>query len=112
MTKHTAGPWQTDETIVFVEGKEEDFAICHTQAKHTNTLPYETSLANARLIATAPELLQALEETVEWMENASFDYSDGTVAHGVDQGEYYGWKGHKELVEKMKNAIAKAKGES
>lgn len=91
MTKHTPGPWQTDEAIVFVEGKEEDFAICHTQAKHTNTLPYETSLANARLIAAAPELLEAGEQLLYQL----------SINGDVQQA-----------AQDLANVIAKAKGES
>lgn len=59
-TKHTPGPWIVDEnnaTIFANDSRWEDpTAICKV-----DTLPGEETDANARLIAAAPELLEALE---------------------------------------------------
>lgn len=43
--------WKVNETIVYVEGEDEDFAICKTDALNTNTLPYELCLEMAQKIA-------------------------------------------------------------
>ncbi len=74
MAKHTSGNWKTNETIVYVEGDEEDFAICHTQSLQTNAISdYEECLANARLIAAAPELLEALKLSQELLQQVISD---------------------------------------
>ncbi len=98
MTKHTPAPWKVDEQtgIVYVElisGREP--AICHTQSSQTETLPFDVSIANARLIAAAPELLAACEFALSVQLHAGlYDVSDKLNA------------------EKLQAAIAKAKGES
>lgn len=64
-TKHTSGPWAThlvDETIVVIPRRP--------LPQHVSTLGHsevadDEDYANARLIAAAPELLQALETLVE-----------------------------------------------
>lgn len=66
MSKHTPGPWEIDkrcETSVFAEldGRR---GICSTGGYSTNTIDPEVlndeNNANARLIAAAPDLLEAL----------------------------------------------------
>lgn len=44
--------WKVNETIVYVETEDEDYAICKTDALNTNTLPYEICLELAQQIAT------------------------------------------------------------
>ena len=71
MNKHTKGPWYlTVERLhgVYVESRPlsdngcgEGDCIC-VVTKDEDTLP---TIANANLIAAAPELLEALEELVE-----------------------------------------------
>jgi hypothetical protein len=64
MTKHTPGPWLLDdnETVVYVrlEGGQEP-AICGTDGSDIAPLPDSQCIANARLIAAAPEMLEALK---------------------------------------------------
>lgn len=68
MSKHTKGPW------IFKEGSREraanstvykadeaDMLICHVICEDINDLQRAEDIANARLIAAAPELLQALK---------------------------------------------------
>jgi hypothetical protein len=43
--------WRVNETLVYIEGEDEDFAICNTAALKTNTLKYDTCLKNAQTIA-------------------------------------------------------------
>lgn len=61
-TKHTPGPWETGGVMTLVEFRPEGWnapmciADCHTK----NAPQSETErVANARLIAAAPELLEA-----------------------------------------------------
>jgi hypothetical protein len=65
-TKHTPGPWH----IAFGGMDGDDFAVIgskHSERAVCNLEPRDYTQANARLIAAAPELLQALDEIVaEW----------------------------------------------
>ena len=62
MAKHTPGPWQT-----VVEGHRlsvwaEGYGFIHThESPQVNVKALEIADANARLIAAAPELLEALK---------------------------------------------------
>ena len=59
-SKHTQGPWETKQST-FVHSKRGEFvADCSYPAASDQS---EFS-ANARLIAAAPELLEALEEAI------------------------------------------------
>lgn len=61
-TTHTPGPWR--QTGVNVRAG--DALICWATNHHANAETLEAEkLANARLIASAPEMLQALESIVE-----------------------------------------------
>lgn len=60
MTKHTAGPWEADcflGTTVYTKAGGRRIARCQSA-----TVPRKTDIANARLIAAAPNMLIALEE--------------------------------------------------
>ncbi len=69
MTQHTPGPW-TLQSLTMYEGGEENTGwevvgangdtICDNQTYY----PHAVSLPDARLIAAAPELLEALRETL------------------------------------------------
>lgn len=54
MNKHTPGPWFNSETLVFAASLD-----C------IKLLDQAESEANARLIAAAPDLLEALKEAVD-----------------------------------------------
>ena len=60
MSKHTKGPWIADGAQVFTN---------ETNVAQANgyRIDRETVAANARLIAAAPELLEALTDCVEHM---------------------------------------------
>ena len=92
--KHTPGPWfagvlagpEMEETIsIGPMEKEVHYEDCLCEVWHGN---YDAE-ANAKLIAAAPELLEALEELVESAKCA-------------------GW--HPSHIEQAKEVIAKAKG--
>ena len=59
-------------------------------------LEYSEQAANAKLISAAPDLLEALQAALEWIDNA---------AHGVESYE-------DEVMESGRAAIAKALGEA
>lgn len=103
MSEHTPGPWkifdgwgssQHDPIIVDsipdVGGKCVANCICHISA--TN----DDAAANARLIASAPDLLDALSEVIEWIAGWDPNFT-------LDRE----WP---QTREKVRAAIAKAKG--
>lgn len=64
MSKHTPAPWmlnKTDEVIQTPAGT----AVCDFERAHVYGDDSDEWQANARLIATSPQLLQALKESVE-----------------------------------------------
>lgn len=58
--KHTDGPWWVRGTVVIGDGYE--LADCGVSLK-----PMDESIANALLIASAPELLEACKRALPWM---------------------------------------------
>lgn len=55
-------------------------------------------------LVEADKLADALRNIVDWMEKAPFDYSNGNVSPdgAIDEGNFYGWRGHKEVVDNAK----------
>ena len=86
MAKHTQGPWkyqeESDKHTHIVRAKN-DYMICHL-SQDTSGI----SEANARLIASAPELLEACKKCYSLLFN------------GIKQ----------DLVKELKQVIAKAEG--
>ena len=97
MSKHTPGPWKmkTVKTSCGRCHKIGDFNACvYDDDTSLNKFGRDTLLANANLIAAAPDLLEALETIInsEWM-----------VSHD--------WGGDRDAVmDKAEAAIAKARG--
>lgn len=94
VTKHTPGPWILDRTdgVVFIEAKNAE-TVREVIAKVWLQEP-DRSLANAHLIAAAPQLFQALEQ----LEKVFFNLIQG------QESKYY------ELTA-ARAAIRKAKGD-
>lgn len=83
MSKHTPGPWRhgsqtgaNANTIYAVNGKgpHDEPGICSVYGiplyRRTDEQMrdiYDEGIANAKLIAAAPELLEALERTLSWL---------------------------------------------
>ena len=70
--KHTSGPWGievTDSTNwigpMRRDGRKIHEIVCHIDREDLKPLALETSDANARLIAAAPCLLEALESILQ-----------------------------------------------
>ncbi len=51
MKKWNEVKWLVNENLVYIEGEEEDFCICDTQALGKNVLPYNSGLKAAQMIA-------------------------------------------------------------
>ncbi len=103
MTKneHTPGPWAVDPVVpALVRGPEDDpRAVANTLPTRRVTQPTLTALANAQLIAAAPELLAALEALEA---DVRYLVEDGTLSEGALE--------HPSMVA-ARAAIAKARGE-
>ena len=84
--QHTSGPWtmetvSTSSGVCFKVGPfpwkngKLNHACIYADYPSPGSFEYLTAVANARLIAAAPELLEALKELVEYMAAAGFDVS-------------------------------------
>lgn len=72
MSKHTPGPWLINphDKISIIGPDGFTIANCRNSSFHRNAPNYDRQEANARLIAMAPELLEALRNIV----NQQLDY--------------------------------------
>ncbi len=123
MGEHTPGPWAyrpqeyDDWGIVRIEGVDEDGfqrVICQANyvaspeeliAHRTNkTDPAE---ANARLIAAAPELLEALEDVLRFHDGRGEYNFSGLSSEERANASFDAWQG---VLVGIKGAIAKATG--
>jgi len=78
MTKHTPGPWEVgpqdwSRTRVFQEqqGSRRILANCDLNELRETHGYQEEALANARLIAAAPDLLAACRDVLEFLDNGT-----------------------------------------
>ena len=64
MSKHTPGPWHVEERGLYVRDRvwvsAGDVRVAQVDQEYYGAEPVGTSRGNARLIAAAPELLEAL----------------------------------------------------
>jgi hypothetical protein len=101
---HTPGPWRVDlnqydnEYRVYADG-EEKCPVINSLFKAKG----EIGLANARLIAAAPDLLEALEDAARHFENIAYEIKRGNVSNAAEIA--------KNNVRYAKEAIAKAEGQ-
>ena len=94
MSRHTPGPWEINERhggVIYIEGVGNTVAICHDDGFDIDHAEAE---ANARLIAAAPQMLEALEAA-------------DALIHRLLMGADYAQK----EVEEIRAAIRAAKGE-
>ena len=116
MTKHTPGPWIARKVLLNARNGEDDCAWAIEQPEH---MPHatvfdragtgndtEAAKANARLIAAAPELLEAIREVVGFFDCAveinALQKMALLLAHLDD---------NLEEIKRLQTAIAKATGE-
>lgn len=66
--KHTPGPWESNGGTVgaYIEGRHGYTHIAHVTEGGGASLPSEEAKANARLIAAAPKLLNALKQQLAY----------------------------------------------
>jgi hypothetical protein len=90
MSKHTPGPWRMRTERSIDRGTAYGIETCEADWKRTRSVvpPLYINEADARLIAAAPDMLEALEEVMSCEEN-----------------EQMRW------AQKARAAIAKARGE-
>ena len=98
MSKHTPGPWVAQGRYIGVKGHMSYIGECGDQNGNWTNEPM--AVANARLIAAAPDLLEALKDM-----NSGWKY----IRHSY--GDLYG-VGWDRAQEKADAAIAKAQGET
>ena len=84
MSKHTPGPWAVrNKTEVFCGRKR----VAHVNAASKEPLNMkqdrEVAEANARLIAAAPDLLEALKDALCALECCGKDYPAASKAHAT-----------------------------
>ena len=99
--KHTPGPWATEYDInehgsdCVIVTKDYNYRICDIYSRSNDgmTVPDDAASANARLIAAAPDLLEALKVCADLL--ADYDEAEG------EEGDAY-----REALA----AIAKAEG--
>ena len=74
---HTPGPWvvRTTGLSSYVEAREGDISIaeCHD----------DCSEANARLIAAAPEMLEALKDVLAWLSGPRYGNPSGMIRAAI-----------------------------
>lgn len=94
MSKHTPGPWILSETEVLRYGEKTPSKICEILCSNNNKViceipdyryhaEYDVSdMADARLLATAPELIEALVYARRFLNEQMHDtaYIDSVIA--------------------------------
>ena len=96
MSEFTPGPWKRSDSSACIVDSESG-EICQVDLYHE--FERDVREANARLIAAAPELLEACKQLVAFIEEIPED--DVPVTNDED-----------EMMIKVHNAITKARGES
>jgi hypothetical protein len=114
-SKFTPGPWHYKQSGLscFVDGRVRPGVLQEVAWCGATEVP-EQMEANARLIAAAPELLEALQEllreavvlSAEYLETFR-DWPNDVAIQGWDKAR---WTGALAASEKAKSAIAKATG--
>lgn len=102
--KHTPGPWSVDEDDAFqgwpfIPISSETQRICEVQPGENDVVD-EVSRTNARLIAAAPDLLEALRNAAGFLDNP--------ISRRRNDGDAF----YAETVASIRAAIDKAGGRS
>ena len=124
--KHTPGPWDVPN-IGYVRKDGALYPIAPSEKKKHGeswidmrkriepelNAREEEALANARLIAAAPDLLEALEDAVRLIVEHVPDDALGYDSSGdIEEAHLtFSWSGKDEALHYLNAAIAKAKGE-
>ena len=93
MTKHTPGPWEVVGGTIIQTADERRKWVAEVPAASSIHETFITDRANARLIAAAPQLLEACEEALSFTKTMD------------------GWAGRESTTSRcLRAAIAKSKG--
>lgn len=113
MGDHTPGPWEARASRFFNVPDSQQYLIVATEKETICRMTAsngpdgrELAMPDARLIAAAPDLLEALEETWRIIESAGI----GNLANGVQLGPTAWLIKCCDARDLSKSAIAKAKG--
>jgi hypothetical protein len=68
MSKHTPGPWETDDHETHWSIMAGDQHVADVRAFNSPVTTFAEGDANARLITAAPNLLAACERALAWLE--------------------------------------------
>lgn len=99
--KHTPGPWKVESRTTQGQFVTETHIVAEDGSHIAEVSPCEIE-PNARLIAAAPELLEALRPLQVWAEHARRE----ARAYGREgEADYMG-----ELADNARAAVAKAEG--
>ena len=102
MSKHTPGPWEVNKRATMNVQTKDGVSIASAGVRSDNTVDQELlhaeQEANARLIASAPELLWSLGVLLAMVSNDP-EYASETAPFI-----------HRNALEKARQAIAKAEG--
>ena len=72
--KHTPGPWTYSDTGCLVGGPDRlRIADTYCPERAVRRPDFNECQANARLIAAAPEMLEALQTVDRWLQSQAFD---------------------------------------
>lgn len=120
MSKHTPGPWQyafEGGTTAFITEADGSTIICIRTTE--NTTAHKNLAANARLIAAAPDLLEACKTFAEWLRREEMGFVAAGRSRDTPEGEaewrewFYENLSLCQLAQdQARAAIAKATGES
>lgn len=102
-TPHTPGPWEPTASVypIVMAGK---VMVCKMDCSINSgnwVQSSETAIANAHLISAAPELLEALERSLEWLESARSDQPEDFDCSALD-----------DVISQARSVISKAKGDA
>ncbi len=61
---------------------------------------------------TITKLREILSDTLLFLNEAPFDFSNGVTHEGFDEGNVLGWKSHEQLVSELETTLKKCFGES
>lgn len=107
MNAHTPGPWVAVELPTAIAIKSHMGNVANIQRGSMR----DQQQANARLIASAPDLLAALKSVMEMMDDEIKKASDAELAFGLSDPECPAHvKGELACVIACRAAIAKAEG--
>ena len=85
MNKHTPGPWKWDEENhrITAKGPTGDFSVLHSYADYGDPSYIEVDDDDARLMATAPELVAACELSLDVLKNKNCPWTCGELEKAI-----------------------------